>query len=126
MHKLSKKCFLTKKRTKTGDEKKTLNSVYRSGWNNVSPLVVLYSLYKFAEACGDYYQFTLTRLLNYDIYSDGISPTHIFGLSRDVMEKTLNGLSVNYPEYISASFTLDLDNITLRSEKSAADILQLF
>ena len=42
------------------------------------------------------------------------------------MKKILNGLSVNYPEFINASFTLDLDNITLRSDKTSADVLELF
>lgn len=42
------------------------------------------------------------------------------------MKRILNGLSSNYPDFISASFTLDLDNITLRSEKTADDVLQLF
>ena len=93
--------------------KRMWNSVVRLAWKTPNPLVVLYSLYKFAEACGDYYQFTLSRLLNHDIESDGISPTEIFGLNRDQMEKLLNGLSINYPDFINASFTLDLDNITL-------------
>ena len=44
-----------------------------------------------------------------------ISPTEIFGLDRETMEKILNGLSVNYPDFISASFTLDLDNIPFQS-----------
>ena len=85
-----------------------------------------YEVFKFAEACGDYYQFTLSRLLNHDIDSDGVSPTEIFGLERDQMEKILNGLSINYPDFINASFTLDLDNITLNSEKTSADVLSLF
>ncbi|NLC75515.1 MAG: phosphoadenosine phosphosulfate reductase, partial [Clostridiales bacterium] len=76
--------------------------------------------------CGGYYQFTLSRLLNHDIDSDGVSPTEIFGIDRDQMEKLLTGLSVNYPEFINASFTLDLDNITLRSEKTSQDVLTLF
>ena len=42
------------------------------------------------------------------------------------MEKILNGLSVNYPDFISVSFTLDLDNITLKSDKTSDDVLQLF
>lgn len=103
-----------------------LNSITRSSWQNPDPRVILYSLYKFAENCGGYYQFTLSRLLNHDIDSDGVSPTEIFGLERDQMEKLLTGLSVNYPELINASFTLDLDNITLRSEKTSQDVLALF
>lgn len=98
----------------------------RTPWQNPDPRVILYSLFKFAEACGDYYQFTLSRLLNHDIDSDGISPTQIFGLDREQMEKILTGLSINYPEFINASFTHDLDNITLRSDKSAEDVLSLF
>lgn len=108
------------------NERRYLNSITRGSWQNLDPHVILYSLYKFAEGCGGYYQFTLNRLLNYDIDSDGVSPTEIFGIDRDQMEKLLIGLSVNYPEFINASFTLDLDNITLRSEKTSQDVLTLF
>lgn len=107
-------------------EKGKMVSMTRTPWNNPNPVVILYSLYKFAEACGDYYQFTLSRLLNHDIESEGVSPTEIFGLDRDQMEKLLNGLSINYPDFINASFTLDLDNITLNSEKTSQDVLKLF
>lgn len=109
-----------------GKETITLKSFVRGEWQNPDPKVILYSLYKFAEACGDYYQFTLTRLLDHEIDSDGVSPTEIFGLDREQMEKLLNGLSINYPDYINASFTLDLDSITLNSEKTSQDVLQLF
>ncbi len=107
-------------------EKNKLISITRTPWQNPDPRVILYSLYKFAENCGDYYQFTLSRLLNHNIDSDGVSPTEIFGLDREQMEKILNGLSVNYPDFITASFTLDLDNITLRNDKTSKDVLELF
>lgn len=107
-------------------EKGRMVAIMRMPWQNPNPLVILYSLYKFAEACGDYYQFTLSRLLNHDIESDGVSPTEIFGLDRNQMEKILNGLTINYPDFINASFTLDLDNITLNSEKTSQDVLSLF
>ena len=106
--------------------KSKMVAITRIPWQNPDPLVILYSLYKFSEACGDYYQFTLSRLLNHDIDSDGVSPTQIFGLDREQMEKILNGLSVNYPDFITASFTLDLDNITLRNDKTSKDVLDLF
>lgn len=109
------------------DKKDKEGFIYlRSKWENPDPRVILYSLYKFAEACEDYYQFTLTRLLDHSIDSNGISPTEIFGLERDEMEKILNGLTVNYPEFIHASFTLGLDNITLRNDKTSDDVLELF
>lgn len=106
--------------------KRFWNSVVRIPWENPNPLVILYSLYKFSEACGDYHQFTLSRLLNHDLESDGVSPTEIFGLDRNQMEKILNGLTINYPDFLNASFTLDLDNITLNSEKTSQDVLNLF
>lgn len=117
---------IERKKLKNGTEQKSMISIVRTPWANPEPLVILYSLFKFAEACGDYYQFTLSRLLNHDIDSDGISPTEIFGLDREQMEKILNGLSINYPDFINASFTLDLDNITLNSEKTSQDVLKLF
>lgn len=107
-------------------EKSHATGIIRRPCANPEPLVVLYALFKFAEACKDYYQFTLTRLLDHDIESDGVSPTQIFGLDRETMEKILNGLAVNYPEFITVSFNLDLDNITLRNDKTSADVLKLF
>ena len=106
--------------------KRKLNSIMRTSWRDPEPRVILYSLYKFAEACGNYYQFSLSRLLNHEIESDGISPTEIFGLDRSIMEKILQGLAINYPEFISVSFTLDLDNINLKSDKTSMDVLELF
>lgn len=107
-------------------EKNKLVAVYRMAWSNPDPIVILYSLYKFAEKCGGYYSFTLSRLLDHNIDSDGISPTQIFGLDRDTMVRLLNGLTANYPDFISASFTIDLDNIYLKSEKTSEDVLELF
>ena len=37
--------------------------------------------------------------------------------------KLLNGLSINHPDFITASFTLDLDSITLNPDKTSADVL---
>lgn len=108
-------------------EKNRFVALYRTGWNNPDERVILYSLYKFAEACGNYKQFTLSRLLDTTVESTGISPTQIFGIDRETMEKVLNGLTFNYPDLIEARFTLGLDSITLKSDLSAAEILnQMF
>lgn len=88
--------------------------------------VVLYALYKFAEACDGYYQFTLSRLLDHSVESAGLSPTQIFGFDRDDMQRFLLGLTAQYPEFINAAFTHDLDKITLREDKTSADVLTLF
>ena len=104
-------------------EKNKAVALYRTGWQVPDERVILYSLYQFSEKCGNFKQFTLTRLLDTSIESDGISPTQIIGLNRDTMEKVLNGLTFNYPDLIEARFTLGLDNITLKSNKSAEEIL---
>ena len=114
---------IEEKITKTGDIKKKMISIQRIPWPNPDERVILYSLYKFAEACGNYKQFTLDRLMDLSVESNGISPVQIFGLDRDTMEKILNGLTFDYPDLIEARFTLGLDSITLKSEKSAEEVL---
>ena len=90
------------------------------------PRVVLYGLFKFAEKCNDYKEFTLATLLNENIDRDGISPTRILGIDRDDMTPLLLGLSAKYPEFLIASFTHDLEKITLSENKSSQDVIDLF
>ena len=97
----------------------------RFPWSTPIPEVILYSLYKFAEACGDYHQFTLSYLMDETVERDGVSPTTIFGLDQNTMIRIINGLAINYPEFISASFSFDLDTISLRKEKKSEDVLDL-
>lgn len=110
---------------KEGSSNRVLLDIRRGSWREPDPRVILYSLYKFAEKCGTY-QFRLSTLMDDTIERDGISPTRIFGLDRDTMISLLNGLTVNYIEFIDASFTLGLETITLRSEKTPDDVLALF
>jgi phosphoadenosine phosphosulfate reductase len=105
---------------------KQIDTLFRGKSSLTDNRVVLYALYKFAEACEGYYQFTLTRLLDHTIESAGISPTQIFGFDRDDMEKILLGLTAKYPDFINATFTHDLDKITLREDKTSSDVLTLF
>lgn len=87
--------------------------------------VVLYALYKFAEKCNDYKEFTLSWMMNDDLDRDGISPTRLFGLGYEEIKSILLGLSAKYPEFIDATFTNDLDKISL-TDKTSQDVLQLF
>ena len=125
-NKIFASCDIREKYSSSGRETVTLNTVEHVAWAEPDARVILYSLYKFAEKCGDYYQFTLTNLLDESIERDGISPTKIFGLNYDTMVPILNGLSVNYPDFISVSFALGLDTINLQSDKTSQDILNLF
>lgn len=88
--------------------------------------VLLYSLYKYAEACEGYYQFSLSTLMDHDVDSIGISPTKIFGFEKDEVEAMLRGLSAKYNDFIDADFTHDLDKISLRDYHTAEDVLSLF
>ena len=106
---------------KTGDY-----SFVREPNDELDPRVLLYSLFKYAEACGDFKQFTMSHLFDDAIESDGVSPVRIFGIDEDSMEKMLRGLSINYPDYINVTFTHDLDNITLKEGMSSQDVLNLF
>ena len=119
-------CKYDEKTNSNGSETLTLESMQRGSWKNPDPKVILYSLYKFAENCGNYYQFTLSRLLDFDVDSEGVSPAEIFGLDRITMEKLLTGLNVNYPDFITTHFNLDLDVITLNPDKTSTDVLDLF
>ena len=85
----------------------------------------MYALYKFAEASDGWYQFNLSRLMS-DSDSAGVSPSKIFGIDREEMQQFLNGLSANYPDFISATFTHDLEKISLVAEKTSQDVLKLF
>jgi phosphoadenosine phosphosulfate reductase len=88
--------------------------------------VILYGLYKFAEKCNDHKEFTLNELLSDNIERDGMSPTLIFGLDREAMIPILLGLSASNPDFINATFTNDLDKISLKDDKTSADVLKLF
>lgn len=106
--------------------KNKLLSISRQPYRELDPRALLYALYKYAEACGDFKQFTMSRLYDESIDSDGISPVRIFGTDEEDMEKMLKGLSIKYPEFINVSFTHDLDTITLKDDKSSEDVLTLF
>lgn len=103
-----------------------IESLTRTKPSSIDPRVLLYSLYRYAKECGDYYQFTLDTLMDMQIRSKGISPVKIFGFIRDEMEATLRGLAAQYNEYIDVTFTHDLDKITLRDYYSPESVLDLF
>ncbi len=109
----------------TTSDGKNLSTLTRTKAKVDDGRVVLYALYKFAEASDGWYQFNLSRLMS-DSDSAGVSPSKIFGIDREEMQQFLNGLSANYPDFISATFTHDLEKISLIAEKTSQDVLKLF
>ncbi len=88
--------------------------------------VVLYALYKFAEKCNLDKEFRFSYLFDEAVERNGISPVRILGLyDEEELKSILLGLSAAYPEFIDATFTNDLQTITLR-DKSSDDVLELF
>jgi phosphoadenosine phosphosulfate reductase len=110
----------------TTEKGKQLETLTRTSCIIGDNRVILYSLYKFAEKCNDYKEFTLNALLSDKIDRNGVSPTRIFGLDRETMIPLLLGLSANNPDFINATFTNDLDKISLRNDKTSEDVLNLF
>ncbi len=108
------------------EEKRKLVSIGRTKTTLSDPRVVLYALYKFAEACDKYYEFTLSRLMDFDIESEGVSPAEIFGFSREEMEQFLHGLARSNPDFISFTTTHDLEVVRLAEDKTSSDVLSLF
>jgi len=101
-----------------------IDSIVRSKCYLSDNAVVLYSLYKFAEKCNDYREFSLAWLMNDGVDRDGVSPTRIYGIEYEEMKSILLGLSAKYPDYIDASFTNDLDKITIK-DKTLQDVFDL-
>lgn len=88
--------------------------------------VVLYALYLFAEKCNMSKEFHVSYLFDESIERDGISPVRLFGLyDEDELRSILLGLSERYPAFINATYTNDLQTISLRN-KTSADVLKLF
>ncbi len=104
----------------------SVGEIVRTKCTVSDPRVVLYALFKFAEKCNDYKEFTLSTLMDDSVDRDGISPSRIFGLTREELIPMLIGLSAKYPEFISATFTHDLEKIALAQDKNSAQVLNLF
>ncbi len=83
---------------------------------------VLYCLLRMSDLEGKK-QYNLEELVSNS--SDGVSPVVLFGLSESVFTSLLNGLSIEYPEFINASFTHGLNKIMISDDKTADDFLNL-
>ena len=97
--------------------------VRRTAWKEPDLAVVLYALYRYAEAEGGRYSFTLSQLMN-EPSESGLSPSQLFCLSREQLASLLRGLAINQPSFISVELALGLDNINLSPERNSADVLK--
>ena len=107
----------------------SITSFYRNAWLEPEPIVILYSLYLFAEKMDGLYSFTLSDLYADDDSREAISPRIIFGIDKDEIKPILQGVANNYPEYITVDFNKGImENIDLpagKIGKTAVDVLSL-
>jgi phosphoadenosine phosphosulfate reductase len=102
-------------------------SITRTAWQNPEPLVILYSLYQFAEHAENLYSFTLTDLLDDSDEREALSPKILFGLDEEILRPLLQGLSNDYPKFIRVEFNKGIqENIFLNIDKTLDDVIQLF
>ena len=88
--------------------------------------VFMYALYRFAERCNLGKEFNVSYMFDESIERDGVSPVRLFGLyDEEELRSILLGLSERYPCFINATYTNDLQTISLR-DKTSADVLKLF
>ena len=102
-------------------------SIMRTAWQNPEPLVILYSLYQFAEHSENLYSFTLTNLLDDSDEREALSPKILFGLDEEILRPMLQGLANDYPDFIRVDFNKGIqENIFLNKDKISGDVVQLF
>ena len=105
---------------------KAVVSITRTAWENPDPLVILYSLYRFAEHADNPHSFTLTDLLD-DCEREALSPKILFGSDEESLRPLLQGLVNDCPDFIRVDFNKGIqENIFLNSDKTSEDVVQLF
>lgn len=103
-----------------------ITSLCRSKCNINDNRIVLYSLFLFKEKCNINNEFHVSYLFDESVQRDGVSPVRLFGLyDEEELRSILLGLSERYPAFINATYTNDLQTISLR-DKTSADVLKLF
>ena len=101
-------------------------NLVRLKWSMSDNLVFLYALYRFIEKCNLNREFNVSYLLDETVERDAVSPVRLFGLyDEEELRSVLLGLSARYPDFINATYTNDLQSISLR-DKNSSDVLELF
>jgi hypothetical protein len=98
-----------------------VDTISRQPYNDISPISVAYSLYRYAES-KKRYALTVSEL--YDSkQTEGIYRQ--FGVSRERFETVLRTLKEDKNRILNADLNMGLDNINLREDLTAKDILTM-
>ena len=98
----------------------------RQGWESANAIAILYSLYKWAEATGNY-TFSLRQMVatrgNDNVI--GVDPGAVFGIADDTLKEILQSIALQMEKYLRVSFVMNLDNVVLSKDVSSLDIIDL-
>ncbi|MDR1485007.1 MAG: phosphoadenosine phosphosulfate reductase family protein, partial [Planctomycetaceae bacterium] len=89
-----------------------------------SNLVVLYGLYLMGHLTKRN-SFNVREMMSADFEMPCVSPLYAFGVEPSEFQRICNGLSGKYPDFLSVSFTLGLDEVRLNVQKTLDDVLDL-
>ncbi len=103
------------------EKKGNIRYAKKLGSDNIQPIVIAYSLYRFAED-KKRYDFIVSEFFEQNC--DG-GPFILFGLSREKFEDSLRFLQEDRNQILRIDLTADLENIFLREEISSMDILKM-
>ncbi len=97
--------------------------LHKKGSDNVNPISILYSLYKYAEKTGRY-SFTISDLYSEDVIG---GPYKIFGISKSMLEIKLIKLQSIQKKLknVSIVFEFEFDTINLRDDITTLNALKL-
>ena len=98
--------------------------IRKMGSNDIHPVAVLYSLYRYAISKNKY-KLTVSELYREENKDGG--PYLIFGIERSALENILRWLQENKRELIRVDLAADLDNINLSEDiKDYTKILEYY
>ena len=98
----------------------------RQGWESADAIAILYSLYKWAEATGNY-TFSLRQMIAARGKDNvvGVDPGAVFGIADDILKEILQSIALQMEKYLRVSFVMNLDNVILSKDVSSLDIIDL-
>ena len=98
-----------------------VSSILRQPYNDISPITVAYSLYRYAESKKRYF------LTVSEFYADGQTEGvyRQFGVSKERFETILRTLKENKNRFLNVDLNMGLDNINLREDLSSMDVLTM-
>ena len=92
--------------------------LYKAGWEDINPIAILYSLYRYAEKT-ERYELTLSEL--YEGATEG--PYALFGVPKKMLGGVLKGLSAQNSNFVRVDIVRDLDNVFLNNTLKAIEVL---